>query len=112
MMKFINSTKMILFAQKLHTLVTKKMFYIKIIFQNELVSNNPWLVYSKKLEGGLWKTYFLFDPVENNVNRGIFVKRAFTDISKPEKVWELAKTQYHHETIFRVQDLTSDLNFL
>ena len=74
--------------------------------------NNPWLVYSKELAGGLCKDCILFDPVESNVNRGIFVKRAFRDFSKPENISELVQTQYHNEAILRALDSTSDLNFL
>ena len=68
------------------------------------LDENPWLVYSKESKGGLWKTCILFDPVENNVNRCIFVKREFRDFSKPEKIRGHAQTQYHNEVILRAQD--------
>ena len=64
------------------------------------LDDNPWLVYSKEWEGGLCKACFLFDPAKNNVNREIFVKRAFRDFSKPEKIKEHAQTQYHNKTIY------------
>ena len=42
--------------------------------------------------------------VENNVNQGIFVKRAFRDFSKPEKIREHAQIQYHKEAILRAHE--------
>ena len=55
------------------------------------LDENPWLVYSKESKVGLWKVCFLFDPVENNVNRGSFVKREFRDFSKPEEIRGMLK---------------------
>ena len=54
-----------------------------------MVGRNPWLVYSKELEGGLCKCYVLFD--EKDSNQDIFVKRAFQNVGKPEKIREHTK---------------------
>lgn len=54
------------------------------------LDNNPWIAYSKELEGRLCRGCILFDPVENNVNQGIFVKRAFRDFSEAGKIREHA----------------------
>ena len=77
-----------------HTLAIKKCSTYKLYFKMNWLDDDPWLVYSQELEGGLCKACVLFDPEENNVNRGIFVKRAFRDFSKPEKIREHAQTQY------------------
>ena len=67
--------------------------------------NNLWLVYSKEFEGELCKACVLFDPVENNVNRGIFAKRVFRDFSKPEKTGSMLK-QYYNLRAQEFQDIT------
>ena len=36
---------------------------------------------------------------ENDSNRGIFVKRAFQDVGKPEKIREHAEAKYHNENV-------------
>ena len=72
--------------------VTKKYSTRKLYFKMNWFGNNLWLVYSKEFEGELCKACVLFDPVENNVNRGIFVKRVFRDFSKPEKNRQHAQT--------------------
>ena len=56
------------------------------------------------MEGGLCKACVLFDPVEDNVNWGILVKKVFRDFSKQEKIREHAQTQYHNEAILRAQE--------
>ena len=61
------------------------------------MEENPWLVYSKQLEGGLAKFCVLFD--EKDSNRGIFAKRAFQDVGKPERIREHAQAKYHNETV-------------
>ena len=50
-------------------------------------------VYSKELSGDLCKACRLFD--KSTINRGIFVKNAFQDVSKPEKITEHAGLHYH-----------------
>lgn len=50
------------------------------------LDNNPLIVYSKELEGRLCRGCILFDPVENNVNQGIFVKRVFRNFSEAGKI--------------------------
>ena len=57
------------------------------------------------MEGRLCKACILFDLGENNVNRRIFVKRAFRDFNKPEMIREHAQTQYHHQVILRAREL-------
>ena len=52
----------------------KKCSTYKLYFKLNCLGDNPWLVYSKDLEGGLCKACVLFDPVENNVNQRIFVE--------------------------------------
>ena len=67
------------------------------------LDDNPWPAYSKKLEGGLCKACVLFDPIENNVNPRVFVKRTFRDFTKPEKIRENAQIQYHNEAVLRAK---------
>ena len=50
------------------------------------------------------KASVLFNPVENNANQGVFVKRAFRDFNKTEKNREHAQTQFHNEAILRAQE--------
>ena len=50
-----------------HTVVTKKCSTYKLYFKMNWLDENPWLVYSKELEGGLCKACVLFDPVEDLV---------------------------------------------
>ena len=52
------------------------------------LEENPLLVYSEEPEGGSCKFCVLFN--EKDSNRGIFVKRAFQNIGKPEKIREHA----------------------
>ena len=61
------------------------------------LEENPWLVRSKELEGGLCKFCVLFN--EKDANRAIFVKRAFQDVGKPEKIREHAEPKYHNENL-------------
>ena len=46
----------------------------------------------------------MFDGKDSN--RGIFVKRAFQDVGKPEKIRQHAKAKYHNEKV------TLALNFV
>ena len=68
------------------------------------LEENLWLVYSKELEGGFCNFCVLFDKKDSN--RGIFVKRAFQDVCKSEKIREHAKAKYHNEKV------TLALNFV
>ena len=88
-----------------HSLVTKKCSTYKLCLRINWLDDNPWIVYKNELESGLCKACILFNPVEDNVNRGTFVKRAFRDFSKPEKIREHAQTQYHNDAILRAQEL-------
>ena len=71
------------------------------------MDENPWLVYSKELEGGLCKFCVLFD--EKDSNREIFVKTAFQDGGKPEKIREHAEAKYHNENITLAHNLVMSL---
>ena len=68
------------------------------------LQENPWLVCSKELDGGLCKFCILFDKKDSN--RAIFVKRDYQDVGKPEKIREHAEAKYHNENV------TLALNFV
>ena len=53
-------------------------------------------MYSAHLNGGLCNVCVLFDDPDVK-NRGIFVKKAFQDLSKPEKVKEHNNLQYYQK---------------
>ena len=78
-------------------LLTKKSLSFFLSFKMKVLEENPWLVYSKESEGGLCKFCVLFH--EKDLNRGIFVKRAFQDVGKPEKISKHAKAKYHSENV-------------
>ena len=59
-------------------------------FKHKWLKDNSWHVYSKELKGGLCKAYILFDKADK-INRGIFVKRSYQDLNKPEKTLEHAQ---------------------
>ena len=59
-----------------HTFVIKKCSTYKLYFKMNWLDDNPWIVYRNELESRLCKACILFDPVENNVNRGTFVKKS------------------------------------
>ena len=69
-------------------LVTKKSSSFFLYFKMKWLEENPLLVYSEEPEGGSCKFCVLFN--EKDSNRGIFVKRAFQNIGKPEKIREHA----------------------
>ena len=48
------------------------------------------------------KACILFHKADE-VNRGIFVKRAYQDLNKPEKIVEHAQTKYHIDAMIRAQ---------
>ena len=56
----------------------------------------PWHVYSYKLSGGLCKACVLFDE-KNKTTRGVFVKTAYQNISRQDKIHE--NTEYHQKAI-------------
>ena len=58
------------------------MFHLT--FKHEWLTNHPWHVYNKELDGSLCKACVLFDKSEKN--RGIFVKNVFQKVSKREKI--------------------------
>ena len=61
-------------------------------FKHKWLKDNSWHVYNKELRGGLCKACTLFDKADE-VKRGIFVKRAYQDLNKPEKIPEHAQTK-------------------
>ena len=68
-------------------------------FKHKWLKDNSWHVYSKELKGGLCKVCILFDKADE-INRGIFVKRAYQDLNKPEKVLEQhAQAKYHNSLL-------------
>ena len=78
-------------------LVTRKSSSFFLSFKRKWLEENPWLVYSKELERALCKSCVLFN--EKDSNRGIFVKRAFQDVGKPEKIREHSEAKYHNENV-------------
>ena len=59
-------------------------------------------MYSPHLNGGLCNVCVLFDDPDVK-NRGIFVKKAFQDLSKPEKVKEHNYLQHHQAAMLKAQ---------
>ena len=51
---------------------------------------------------GLCKTCILFDKADE-VSRGIFVKRAYQDLKKPEKILQHAQIKYHNDAMIPAQ---------
>ena len=60
--------------------VTKAGKTFVLHFKHKWLKDNSWHIYSKELKGGLCKACILFDKTDE-VNRGIFVKRAFQDLN-------------------------------
>ena len=77
---------------------TKSGKSFKLSYKRKWLTDHKWHVYSKELDGGLCKACVLFDD-PNNVNRGSFVKSAFQNISKPEKVPYHETLQYHQDNL-------------
>ena len=46
-----------------------------------------------------------FDKADE-VNKAIFVKRAYQDLNKPQKTLEHAKTKYHNDAMIRAQQFS------
>ena len=67
-------------------------------FKHKWLKDNSWHVYSKELKGGLCKACILFDKADE-VNRVIFVKRAYQDLNKPEKILEHAQTNCYNDAM-------------
>ena len=59
-----------------------------LCFKHKWLKDNFWYIYSKELKGGF---------------RGIFVKRAYQDHNKPEKILEHSQTKYHNDAMIRAQ---------
>ena len=82
--------------------VTKTSKTFVLHFKHKWLKDNSWYVYSKELKGGLCKSCILLDKADE-ANRGIFVKRAYQDLNKPEKILEHAQTKYHNDAMIRAQ---------
>ena len=88
------------------TLITKS--YTKsnktcnLLYKKSWLDQYSWHVYSPHLNGGLCNVCVLFDDPDVK-NRGIFVKKAFQDCSKPEKVKEHNNLQYHQAAMLKAQ---------
>ena len=93
-----------LFKNLVTNFFEKTCFSFFLLFKMKWLEENLWLVYSKEIQGGLSKFCVLFDGKDSN--RGIFVKRAFQDVGKPEKIRQHAKAKYHNEKV------TLALNFV
>ena len=76
------------------------MFHLT--FKHEWLTNHPWHVYNKELDGSLCKACVLFDKSEKN--RGIFVKNVFQKVSKPEKIKEHEILAYHATAMLKAKD--------
>ena len=61
-------------------------------FKHKWLKDHSLHVYSGELKGGLCKACILFDKADE-VNRGIFIKRVYQDLNKPEKILEHAQTK-------------------
>lgn len=70
---------------------------VLLTFQRSWIKDNPWLVYSKKVEGGLCKVCILFDPPSKRKQRGNFVNKPFKNIKRSEKIKEHFETDYHED---------------
>ena len=79
-------------------------------FKHKWLKDNSWHGYSKELKGGLCKVCILFDKADE-VNRGIFVKRAYQDLNKPEKIPEHAQTKYHNDAVIPTENPTENIDY-
>ena len=77
---------------------SKKMFHIS--YKKEWINKYCWHSYSPYLNGGLSKVCELFDNPDAK-NRRTFVKKAFEDISNPEKIVEHNGLQYHEAAMLK-----------
>ena len=66
-----------------------------LTYQLSWLTSKSWHVYSKELEGGLCKACVLFDENSGSKLRGRFVKTAFQDVGKSEKISEHESKDYH-----------------
>ena len=76
------------------------MFHLT--FKHEWLTNHPWHVYNKELDGSLCKACVLFDKSEKN--RGIFVKNVFQKVSKREKIKEHDTLAFHSTAVLKAKD--------
>ena len=68
----------------------------KLSYQLSWLQN--WHVYSKELQGGLCRVCILFDENKTGTLRGNFVKNAFQNLAKSEKIAEHEGTKYHQRS--------------
>ena len=72
-------------------MVKKRLSYQLSWLQN-------WHVYSKELQGGLCRVCIIFDENKTGALRGNFVKNAFQNLAKSEKIAEHEGTEYHQRS--------------
>ena len=82
--------------------VTKNNKTFHILYKKEWADKYSWHTYSPYLNGGLCKVCVLFHNPHAE-NRGIFVRKAFQNISKPEKIDQHNGLQYHGAATLKAQ---------
>ena len=87
---FCPTDKSLLFQKRVHKGGETKT----LIYQLLWIQKKDWHVYSKELQGGLFKYCVLFDD-DDTQQRGKFVKTVSQDIGKSEKIKEHQLTEYH-----------------
>ena len=81
---------------------TKSNKTFNLLYKKSWLDQYSWHVYSPHLNGGLCNVCVVFDDPDVK-NRGIFVKKAFQDRSKPEKVKEHNNLQYHQAAVLKAE---------
>ena len=81
---------------------TKNNKTFHILCKKEWVDKYSWHTYSPYINGRLCKVCVLFDNPDDK-NREIFVRKAFQDTSKPEKIDKHNGLQYHGATMLKAQ---------
>ena len=74
------------------------------MYQLSWIQSKPWHFYSKELQGGLCKVCVLFDRNSRSKPRGKFVKTAFLDIGKSEKIANHETKVYHKDPLEKAKD--------
>ena len=73
-------------------------------YQLPWIQNKQWHVYSKELQGCLWKVCVLFDQNSGSKPRGKFVKTVFQDVGKSEKITKHEFKEYHKDALEKAKD--------
>ena len=84
--------------------VTTKGETFNLTFKHEWLSNHPWHVYSKELDGSWCKACVLFGKSEKN--RGTFLS-VLQKVSKPEKIIEHETLAYHSTAMLTTKDFVN-----